>query len=63
MGVYDDLGLDDNIDRNDFTVDQAAEVFTKAAEAVKTADADILIKLMDAGFDLLPVIIKMFKPT
>lgn len=56
MGIYDDLGLDPNIDRNDFTVDHAAEVFKKAAEGVKSGDAEIAKKLMDAGFTLLKIV-------
>ena len=56
MGVYEDLGLDPNIDRNDFTVDQAAEVFKKASEAVKGSDAEIVKKLMDAGFNILKLV-------
>lgn len=56
MGVYDDLGLDPNIDRSDFTVAQAAEVFKKAAEAVKSNNAELVKKLMDAGFDILKIV-------
>jgi hypothetical protein len=54
VGVDD---LDDTIDRNSFTVEQAAEVFKKAAEAVKTSDGETLKKLMDAGFDILKFIL------
>jgi len=51
-----DIGLDDTIDRNDFTAEQAAEVFKKASEAVKGNDADLVRKLMDAGFDILKLV-------
>ena len=55
MGI-DDIGLDDTIDRNDFTVEQAAEVFKKASEAVKSSDGELLKKLMDVGFDILKLV-------
>lgn len=55
MGI-NDIGLDDTIDRNDFTAEQAAEVFKKASEAVKGNDADLVRKLMDAGFDILKLV-------
>ena len=48
MGI-DDIGLDD-------TVEQAAEVFKKASEAVKSSDGELLKKLMDAGFDILKLV-------
>lgn len=57
MGVYDEFGLDANIDKNSFTAEHAAMVFNKAAEAVKTGDSEIVDKLLNAGFKLLPVII------
>ncbi len=56
MGVYDDLGLDPNTDRNDFTVEQAAVVFKKASEAVNSSDTELVKKLMDAGFDILKLV-------
>lgn len=55
MGI-DDIGLDDTIDRNDFTVEQAAEVFKKASEAVKSSDGELVKKLMDAGFNILKLV-------
>jgi len=56
MGIYDDLGLDPNVDRNSFTVEQAAAVFKKASEAVKGGDAQIVKQLMDAGFNILKLV-------
>ena len=55
MGI-DDIGIDDTIDRNDFTVEQAAEVFKKAAEAVKNSNADVVKQLMDAGFSIIKLV-------
>ena len=55
MGI-DDIDLDDTIDRNDFTVEQAAEVFQKAAKAVKGSDVELAKKLMDAGFSILKLV-------
>jgi len=56
VGVYDDLDLDPNVDRNCFTVEQAAKTFEKAAEAVKSGNAELVEKLMDAGFDVLKIV-------
>ena len=55
MGI-DNIDLDDTIDRNDFTVEQAAEVFKKASEAVKGSDGELIKKLMDAGFNILKLV-------
>jgi hypothetical protein len=52
----DDIELDDTIDRNDFTVEQAAEVFKKASKAVKGGDAKLVKDLMDAGFNILKLV-------
>jgi hypothetical protein len=56
MGIYEDIGLDPNVNRNSFTVDDAAAIFKKAAKAVKSKDAEMVKKLLDAGFDLLKII-------
>ncbi len=55
MGI-DDIGLDDTIDRNDFTIEQAAEVFKKASEAVSSNNTELVKKLMDAGFNILKLV-------
>jgi hypothetical protein len=56
MGVYDEFDIDDTINRNDFTVEQAAAVFKKAQEAVKSSDSELVKKLMDAGFSILKLV-------
>ena len=59
MGVYDEFKLDKNIDRNSFTKEHAAAVFQKAAEAVQSgkANAEMVEKLVSAGFDILKLVI------
>ena len=55
MGI-DDIGLDDTIDRNDFTPEQCAEVFKRALKAVQGNDAELVKQLMDAGFGIIKLV-------
>jgi hypothetical protein len=58
MGLYDELGLDPNIDRNSFTKEQAAQVFEKAAKEMSKGDlpATVLDALVNTGFHLLQML-------
>jgi hypothetical protein len=55
MGLIDDLGIDPGVDENDFTVEEAAKVFEKAAEACKSGETaqEILDALLKAGLGVL----------
>lgn len=57
MGLYDNLNLDKNVDRNSFTKEQAAQIFEKAARDVQSGavSADMIEKLLDAGFNILKI--------
>ena len=58
MGLYNDMGLDSNIDRNSFTKEDAAKVFEMAFEKIKSgeATAEFLDELLDAGFNVLRIL-------
>jgi len=56
MGIYDDLKLDKDVDRNSFTPQQAAQIFAKAAADVKSdLPVEVINKLLDVGFQVLRI--------
>jgi exonuclease VII small subunit len=57
MGIYDDLGLNKDVARNDFTKEEAVKVFEKAIEELNSgsAAAETVEKILDAGFDILKI--------
>lgn len=58
MGLYEDTGLDPKVDRNSFTKEYAAKVFSEAIESLKSGAvaADVLTKLLDAGYTVLQIL-------
>lgn len=61
MSLHEDLGLDPKVDKNSFTMEQAATVYEQAAKAIRegNATAEFLDQLKDIGFQLLPVVIAL----
>lgn len=58
MGLYDELGLDPNMDRNSFTKEDAAKAFEKAAQDLRSGVGldETVDKLLDMGFAILKII-------
>lgn len=58
MSIFEEGGLDPNIDRNDFTKEDAVKVFEKAIEELNSssATADTVEKILDGAFDVLKII-------
>ena len=55
MGLYDELGLDPEVDENDFTAADAAKVFGKASDEMAKAEMpiEVLNIIKSAAFVLL----------
>lgn len=59
MGLIDDLGIDPGADENSFTMEDAAKVFERAAEACRSGVTvtEITDALLKAGLGVLKILV------
>jgi hypothetical protein len=58
MGLIEDLGIDPGVNENSFTAEDAAKVFERAAEAVKSGTTvnEVMDALLKAGLGILKIL-------
>jgi hypothetical protein len=58
MSLFEEGGLDPDIDRNDFTKEDAVKVFEEAIEKLQSGSetAETVEKILDGAFDVLKII-------